>query len=167
MNDSDKVERTVGVRVMEYVVAGIVLAFSALLMQQSDKIGASWASDGPQSGYFPFRVGAILAIGALAVIVQTALARNQTDGNFVGRGALRDVMAVLLPSAIYVAAMTWIGFYVASTVFIGAFMWWLGKYRLPVIAPIALGIPVALFLLFELWFKVPLPKGPLETMFGY
>jgi hypothetical protein len=26
---------------------------------------------------------------------------------------------------------------------------------------------VALFLLFEVWFLIPLPKGPVESWFGY
>jgi len=28
-------------------------------------------------------------------------------------------------------------------------------------------VPFALFLLFEIWFLVPLPKGPLEEFLGY
>ena len=33
--------------------------------------------------------------------------------------------------------------------------------------PIGVLVPVAMFLLFEIWFKVSLPKGPLETFLGY
>jgi hypothetical protein len=29
------------------------------------------------------------------------------------------------------------------------------------------GIAVALFFTFEVWFLVPLPKGPVEALFGY
>ena len=36
-----------------------------------------------------------------------------------------------------------------------------------VIAPVAILVPIALFLMFEIWFLVPLPKGPLETALGY
>jgi hypothetical protein len=28
-------------------------------------------------------------------------------------------------------------------------------------------VPIALFLMFERWFLVPLPKGPLEAWLGY
>jgi hypothetical protein len=31
---------------------------------------------------------------------------------------------------------------------------------------VSVGTSVALFLVFELWFQVPLPKGPLENMLG-
>jgi hypothetical protein len=46
-------------------------------------------------------------------------------------------------------------------------MRWIGRY--PWVAAVALGIafPVVTFLVFEKWFLVPMPKGPLETWLGY
>jgi p-aminobenzoyl-glutamate transporter AbgT len=35
------------------------------------------------------------------------------------------------------------------------------------ILPVSLGVPILLFLMFEVWFLVPLPKGPVEALFGY
>jgi len=35
------------------------------------------------------------------------------------------------------------------------------------IALVSVGTMVAFFLMFEVWFKVPLPKGPLEAAFGF
>jgi hypothetical protein len=52
-------------------------------------------------------------------------------------------------------------------VFIAAFMRWLGRFPIYKIAPVALLVPFALFMLFEIWFLVPLPKGPLEDWLGY
>ena len=60
-----------------------------------------------------------------------------------------------------------VGIYLASAVFIAFFMWWLGKYPVAKIIPVAVGVPLALFVMFEIWFLVPLPKGPLETALGY
>ena len=31
---------------------------------------------------------------------------------------------------------------------------------------VGLAVPIVIFLLFERWFLVPLPKGPLEAMLG-
>ena len=42
-------------------------------------------------------------------------------------GQLRQVMSVVIPTAIYVGAMPFTGLYVASIVFIGWFMRWLGN----------------------------------------
>jgi hypothetical protein len=56
---------------------------------------------------------------------------------------------------------------VASTLLIGAFMRWFGGYRWPIVAMVAIGMPVITFFMFEIWFLVPLPKGPLEAWLGY
>jgi hypothetical protein len=31
---------------------------------------------------------------------------------------------------------------------------------------VSIGVPLAFFLVFEKWFLVPLPKGPIENMLG-
>ena len=47
-------ERGLSTRWVELVVALVICAGGALVMYDSARIGAKWASDGPQSGYFPF-----------------------------------------------------------------------------------------------------------------
>jgi hypothetical protein len=42
-----------------------------------------------------------------------------------------------------------------------------GGHRWWVTALVAVGLPVALFVMFEVWFKTPLPKGPLEALLGF
>ena len=46
-------------------------------------------------------------------------------------------------------------------------MWWQGGFSLVKIVPVAILVPVALFLMFEVWFLVPLPKGPIEQWLGF
>ena len=90
----------------------------------------------------------------------------EKNAPFVLAGQLKLVLAVLVPSAIYAAAIIWIGIYAASVVFIGFFMRWLGKYAWWKVAAVSLGVAVAFFFIFEIWFKVPLPKGPIEAFLG-
>ena len=45
-----------------------------------------------------------------------------------------------------------------------AFMAWLGKYSWLKSAAVALGVTISLFLMFEVWFKVPLFKGTLDPL---
>jgi hypothetical protein len=73
---------------------------------------------------------------------------------------------VLVPTAIYAGAITWVGIYVSSIVFIAFFMRWLGKFAWWKVAAVSVGTAVALFLVFERWFLVPLPKGPIEAFLG-
>ena len=57
---------------------------------------------------------------------------------FAEWGQLRQVMSVVVPTAIYVGAMPFTGLYLASIIFIGWFMRWLGKYSWLVVLAVAL-----------------------------
>ena len=80
---------------------------------------------------------------------------------------LRQVMSVLLPTIIYVGLVPYIGIYVASALLIAFFMRWFGGYGWHIAVPVAAVVPILTFLMFEMWFLVPLPKGPLERFLGY
>ena len=54
----------------------------------------------------------------------------------------------------------------SAVLYVGFFMRWLGKYAWWKVAAVAVGNSVFFFLVFEVWFKVPLPKGPLEAWLG-
>ena len=170
MHDSDHAEegarRGVSMKTMEIVVAALILALGLLVIYDSRRVGAGWADDGPQAGYFPFYVGLILSAASLWTLLR-ALSGKAGAGMFVSRKRLRLVMSVFVPSVIYVAAIYFIGIYVASTLFIGAFMYWHGRFAWTKIVLVSVIIPVSMFLLFEVWFLVPLPKGPLEALIGY
>ena len=47
------------------------------------------------------------------------------------------------------------------------FMWRIGHYGPTRVVPVAVLVPVVTFMVFEFWFKVPLPKGPLEVLLGF
>lgn len=167
MNQSADGESTVTTRSAEIGVALLVMALGALEMWDSWRIGAGWAADGPQSGYFPFRIGAILCAASAVVLVKAARDARAGAENFVPRHQLVRVMGVLLPSLVYVGLIWAIGIYVASILYIGAFMRILGRYGWGMILAVSIGVNAVLFLMFEVWFLVPLPKGPLEELFGY
>jgi putative tricarboxylic transport membrane protein len=88
------------------------------------------------------------------------------DEPFVTRAQLRSILALLLPAAIYTVAIGFIGIYVASCGFLAYFMLRHGKHRGWTTAAVALGLPALLFMMFEVWFRTPLPKGPLEALLG-
>lgn len=158
-------------RVAELVMAGIFLAFGALVMWDSRRLGSQWGADGPQAGYFPFYIGLAIVISAAAIIFRALNLGEKGRAAFVEWGQLRMILTVMIPTIIYVAliANPWfgLGIYVASALFIAFFMWHLGKYRWARIVPVSLGVMFFFFLMFEVWFKVPLPKGPLEAAFGF
>jgi hypothetical protein len=71
---------------------------------------------------------------------------------------------MLIPAAIYVLLVRFLGMYVASAIYIAFFMIWLGHY--PWWKGIAVGVVIdaIFFALFEVWFKVPLFKGTLDPL---
>ena len=154
-----------GQKSAEIVVAALFLLLGAIVIYDSGRLGARWAEDGPQAGYFPFYIGLLVCIASVINLVTAALRK---DGrSFVGVEQLRLVLAVLVPSLIYVGGVAWLGIYVASVLFIAFFMRWLGKYAWWKVAAVSIGTSVVFFLIFEIWFKIPLPKGPVEALLGY
>ena len=154
-------------RTVEIAVALFMFAIGLVIMIDNYQLGAGWAKDGPQSGYFPFRIGAIICLASVGVLVQVLLSRKRRNAVFVTRRQLRPVLLVLVPTLAYVAAIQFVGIYVASAVFIAAFMRLMDKYSWLKTLVISIGLNSVLFWLFEVQFLVPLPKGPLEALFGY
>lgn len=153
-------------RTLELVVAALLFVFGAVVIADSIRLGARWADDGPQAGYFPFYIGLLICVPAGVVFVRALGDRAKAAKPFVMRGALKQVMWMLVPSIIYVVLIKLIGIYVASTLFIAYFMRWLGRYPWMTTVGVAVGVSLVFFLLFEVWFKLPLPKGPLEAWLG-
>ncbi len=152
-------------RTVEQVVAGLLIALAALVIWDSLSRGAGWAPDGPQSGYFPARVG-LLLLGAAGAAFWSSL-RADRAAVFVTFGQLRRVLQVFGPLAVYVALIGPLGIYLASGLFMGAMMVMLGPFRPWQVALGAVAMPLIFFVVFETWFGVPLPKGPLEAALGY
>ncbi|MBM3580376.1 MAG: tripartite tricarboxylate transporter TctB family protein [Alphaproteobacteria bacterium] len=153
-------------KAVDLFVAAAIMALAALVMYDSQRLGAKWASDGPQAGYFPFYVGLIMFVSAGATFL-LALRPKASDRIFVDRQQFRSVLAIFVPSAVYIALIYLLGIYIASAIFLAFFMRVHGGYGPAMIAPVALGMPVFLFVLFEMWFLVPLPKGPVESLLGF
>ena len=152
---------------VEAIAAVAIFLIGVVMMVDNYKVGAGWAPDGPQSGYFPFRVGAIICMAAVVVFLKALFGRHRNDDVFVSWERFRLVLMVLVPTIVYVLATQFVGIYVASTIFIAAFMRVMDKRAWWKVALTSVGTSVTLFWLFEIQFMVPLPKGPLEALLGY
>lgn len=154
------------VRWPELLTALLMMGVAAVVMFDSRRVGAGWADDGPQSGYFPFYVGLAMFL-ASAWTAGVQLARWRRVEVFAERAQLRSVWTILWPMALYVALVPWLGIYVSSVALIAFFMLRHGRHNVALTAAVALGVPLVFFLVFERWFLVPLPKGPIEAMLGF
>jgi hypothetical protein len=153
-------------RSAEIGIALVFLALAALVIFDSVRQGARWLEEGPQPGYFPFYLGVIIAAASAVTLVRALMMTAERNKAFVQVGQLKLVLSVLVPSAVYVALVGWIGIYVSAVLFVALFMRWLGKYPWWKVAAVSVGHSVVLFLIFEIWFLVPLPKGQLERWLG-
>jgi Tripartite tricarboxylate transporter TctB family len=150
--------------VVEAVMAFVILAGGAVVVYTSYQLGAGWTTDGPGAGYFPFYVGLMLCLSGAVTLYQAVFSKNRNTEVFVDREQLKRILSVLLPAVVYVLAVQFIGIYVASAIYIALFMIVLGKFSWIKSAVVGLAVNTVFFLMFEVWFKVPLYKGTLEPL---
>src|SRR5262249_23740767 len=151
-------------RAAELITASVLMLLGGIVIFDAVRLGFRWGADGPQSGFFPFWLALIMVVSCGIIFIQAAF--DQTHKSFVSREQLVPVLIVVLPAA----AAGWMqygGRYVASAIYLGFYMRWVGHHSWLTVFVLAIGIPVATFLVFEKWFLVPMPKGPLEAWLGY
>ena len=161
---TDEPRSGVATWVVEAVVAFLILVMGVVVAQGSWSLGARWTSDGPGSGYFPFYIGLILCIAGGGTMLQALFSKNRNTDIFVDRVQLRRVLSVLIPAVIYVLVVQLVGLYVASAVYIAVFMIVLGEYSPLRSVIVAVIVNALFFLMFGVWFKVPLYKGMVDPL---
>jgi putative tricarboxylic transport membrane protein len=151
-----------GQRAVEIGVSLFTALFGTIVVAGSLQVGVSWGTEGPRPGFFPFYIGLLIIASSTVTFLQIRLT-DRLSG-FAEWSQLHQILLVLVPTAIYVVSIPYVGMYLSSAALIMVFMLWLGKYHWSLIVAISIGTPVAIYLMFEKWFLVPLPKGPLEEL---
>ena len=152
-------------RAADLTTAAVLIAGGLLVIWDSLRIGIGWGTDGPKSGFFPFWLGVIM-VGACLVIAAKAVRRADRTP-FIRPGGIVPVLKVLLPATAFVLATPWFGLYVATTLYMAAYMRWIGRHSWLSVVVVSVSVSAVTFYVFEIWFLVPMPKGPLETYLGY
>jgi putative tricarboxylic transport membrane protein len=152
-------------RAADLVTALALIVVGGIVIAEAVSLGIGWGVEGPQSGFLPFWL-AVLMVATVSLIVLQTL-RRTTATPFVTMAQLRPVLAVLAPAAAMVLVMEGLGLYVASALYLAFYMRWVGRHAWPTTVTLALGVPLATFVIFERWFLVPMPKGPLEAWLGF
>ena len=152
-------------RYVEYVVATLCIVLGLITIVGSIKVGIGWGPEGPKSGFFPFYIGLLIVGASLLTCIELWMDKSK-DHLFAEWGQLRQVMSVVIPTTIYTLVIPYLGIYLSSFILIAGFMKWLGKYPWGITIAVAIGTPAAIYVLFEKWFLIPLPKGPLENLLG-
>lgn len=158
-------------RLIDVVTAAVLMLLSGIVIYDALRLGTGWGNEGPQSGFFPFWLGALLALVSVMLFVQAL--RRGSEKPFVTGDRFVPVLKVLAPLAGFVVLTDppgpWpgLGLYVAAGLYLGFYMRWVGRHHWHTVVALATAVPIITFLIFETWFLVPMPKGPVEAWLGY
>jgi hypothetical protein len=142
------------------LVLGLVVVFGAT------EFGIGWDVSGPQPGAFPFYMGLLVVASSLGIIVQTVVTRAGRRVVALDREQAIRVATFFAPMALFVLAALVLGLYVATALYLFFVMWLQGGYRPWLGALAGVGVAGFFYVVLELWFRVPLLKGPLENALG-
>jgi hypothetical protein len=130
------------------------------------QLDTGWAATGPQAGYVPLRLGVLLLVVSALLLMQAARAAGGGEP-FATREQLQRSLSLLLPTLVMAVAMAFLGVYLTAAVYLAFMAQRHGGLRWSRAIALGLGATVLFFLVFELWFGVPLAKGPIELWLGY
>ena len=152
---------------LEVAFALFTMAFGATVIWGALEFSIGWGEIGPEAGYFPFRIGSLIVLASLVNLVLAVRRRNAAAGAVVTGEEGRRLLSFALPIVVFVGVAMVLGIYVAAALYLLFTVGLVARHRLPVTVGVSLGFPLVLFVLFEIAFRTPLLKGPLEAVFGW
>jgi len=149
----------VGVALLAFCLA-MALAIPGQIHEPQVAI-AGWGKGALSAAFFPYAVISALAVATIALLATRRqrpepLPLNDLDRTAVGR--LAGLLGLLV---VYVAALDWLGYLLATALLLASVMTFLGYRRWGVMAAVAVATPGVTFWAFERLLKVFLPRGVL------
>ena len=119
-------------------------------------------------GDFPTIIAVMLAIFAVWQFVDTfrqPVEKTEADSDdedeiLKNPRAARDIITGFGLFTVMIVILPFIGFELATSLFVCIFLLLIGRYRLYLAVPVAILIPSLLWFIFAYLLTVPLPKGP-------
>lgn len=148
---------------MEVLVAGLTALAGVVVAGGSLELGVGWTGSGPEAGYFPFYVGLLLALAGTANAVWTMVIHRGESEVFIEFEQAKRLLTFFLPMAAFVIVTVVLGLYVGAALYLFYVAWRQGRYNPFWAAGLGIAFSVSLFVVFDILFRVPLLKGPLEA----
>ena len=164
---SDRSSTLVSRSAMEVAFALLTMAFGATVISGALEFSIGWGEIGPEAGYFPFRIGTLIVLASLVNLVRAVKRRRAAVETILTGEEGRRLVAFAVPVLAFVGIVMVLGVYVASALYLLFTVGLVARHRLPVTLGVSLGFPLVLFVLFEIVFRTPLLKGPVEAVFGW
>jgi len=155
------------VRPYQVGTAAAIVLIAAVAMFDSRgvfelKQGTSPGDVGPS--WYPFWSAALMALAAVWVGVRSLTTPQPAESPFATRDSVTSVLKLVIPMALFAYSFRWLGFYFATAAYMGFFAWYLGRYRWWAILAVSVITPLAIYLLFEVAFRLILPKSLLYDL---
>ena len=148
----------------EIACAAALLIFAGVVAREALRLDIGWGDIGPKGGFFPFWLAVLLGSSSLVTLVRAVLAwHQQTSEPFLTREKISLLLTVLLPIVLVVPLIEIVGLYLTAFLYLLLYIWWTGGKHWWVAGTMSLLFPLAIYLVFEKWFLIPLPKGLLEA----
>ncbi|WP_144185388.1 tripartite tricarboxylate transporter TctB family protein [Elioraea rosea] len=151
---------------LELAACAVVFVLGSLSILGALEHEVGWAADGPQAGYFPFRLGIILVVVSLAIAAQALMMGERRRQLVLSRESARRMLGFFLPLVAYVGIAQVLGLYIATALYLAFVLRTMGSHPWRTSIAVALAVPAVSWVLFEVWFTVPLLKGPVEVWLG-
>jgi len=148
----------------EFVMALGLLLGAIILVREAVRLPIGWTTAGPGAGFFPFWLAAGVMLFALLILARTLRAGRVGSSRsvvkpFIAATARRPLLIAFLPMVAVVAVIEYLGLYLGGGLYLAGYMRWVGRDRWSRIVLVSVLVPLGLFLIFERWFLLPMPKG--------
>jgi hypothetical protein len=165
------------VRPYQVATAAAIALIAAVAM--NDSLAAFNPHPGTAPGdvgarWYPFWAATLMGVAAVFVGYRALVTPQGAEGVFAGWSSIAAVLKIAVPMLLYatlIGGIGWrtavtqytiippLGFYIATGLYMGGFSWWIGRYKIWWVALILIGVPLVIFLAFEIGFRVALPKS--------
>jgi hypothetical protein len=116
----------------------------------------------PGTGFMPFLTGAAICFFSATGFIHATVRRKKGEVRvrLLEGVKWKNAMLILISLLAYSLLMVPLGFFVCTTLFIAFLLRAIVPQRWPVVVSCALLTAAASYLIFEVWLKAQLPKGP-------
>jgi hypothetical protein len=145
------------------IVALVIMAIGIIVLVDTAILGSGWGMSGPEPGFFPFYMGLGVVICSVFVFLRAFKAyKKEAPGKgkrLIAKGGLAPILWVLIPSMGMVLLTELIGLHLATVIFLMFYMRAVGKIPWVNVILIGLMLPLAVFIVFDKLFLIPMPEG--------
>ncbi len=148
-------------RKADILVALLLMSIGIIVIVDSVRLGFKWGMNGPESGFFPFYLGAGTIVCAILVLRKVAVQfkKEGAGKRLMPPGALNSILWVLVPATVMIAMTELVGLHIAAALYMAFYMRAVGKIRWTTTILISILVPLSLYIAFDKLFLVPLPQG--------